>query len=71
MASMSFWRLLSDCYKILNEMSTIMRLKTHRLFKPVVWLQRSESLGNRVRVEAFLVARRVGLKLAHQKDGSV
>jgi hypothetical protein len=53
-------------------MSTIMELKTHRrLFKPVVWLQKSESLDNCFRVEAFLVARHVRLKLAHQKDGSV
>jgi len=57
----------------LDEFLTLLTLivRPRRLFKPVVWLQKSESLDNCFRVEAFLVARHVRLKLAHQKDGSV
>ena len=31
-------------------------------------MQRTESLGNRLRIEGFFVANRVGVELAHQND---
>jgi len=39
------------------------------LLNPVVSIQRSESMANRYSVKGFFVTNRVGLELAHQKDG--